>query len=173
MDPRPEDFPIDVISLGLSATGRFAGQIVPVFYSVAEHSVHCAQMAKADGYPPIIQLEALMHDATELVVGDVPRPVKRHLPQLQEMEERVWRLGIAPAYGLPEQICNEVHIIDNRMLVTEAAAMCFRGEGLAEWWNDDHWPPPYDPAIIKCWPSVVACRAFLGEYRRIKHELTH
>ena len=68
-DPRPEQICIEDIAHGLSMLCRFSGQC-PYFYSVAEHSiyvVHCL--------PDNLQLEGLLHDASEAYLADLPRPV--------------------------------------------------------------------------------------------------
>lgn len=92
LDPRPEDIdPID-IAHALSMLCRYAGH-VKKFYSVAEHCVHMSRAV-----PQEFALEALLHDATEAYVVDVPRPLKIHLPDFQAVEARV-AVVIAQRFG--------------------------------------------------------------------------
>jgi len=46
-------------------------------YCVAEHSLLCADLARADGKSALVQLGCLMHDAHEAYTGDASSPVKR------------------------------------------------------------------------------------------------
>lgn len=86
LDPRPEDFDVQDIAHALANLCRFGGHSL-VFYSVAQHSCHVANLCP-DGY----ELEGLMHDAAEAYLVDVPRPIKhgggfeRYLEIEQEIE---------------------------------------------------------------------------------------
>jgi hypothetical protein len=92
LDPRPEDVCIEDIAHALACQNRFAGHTSSP-YSVAEHSVRCARYVRARygaSYPgerPARSemaevLAALLHDASEAYLVDVPRPVK-HSPLLR------------------------------------------------------------------------------------------
>lgn len=72
-NPRPEDICIEDIAHALSMQCRFNGH-TKQFYSVAEHSLNCARIAATlDNDPEAIWL-ALMHDAHEAYIGDLPGP---------------------------------------------------------------------------------------------------
>jgi len=64
------EFNINDIAHGLSNICRFNGQCRE-FYSVAEHSVSCSDLAK-----PEDKLQALAHDAQEIFTSDLITPVK-------------------------------------------------------------------------------------------------
>lgn len=72
---------IEDIAHSLAHQSRFAGHL-PFFYSVAQHCCFCADMA-----PVYLKLEALMHDASEAYLVDLPRPIKQLIPQYNEIEE--------------------------------------------------------------------------------------
>ena len=98
MDLKVGDICIEDIAHGLSRICRFAGHCAG-FMSVAEHSVAVARIVMTTD--PGHALEALMHDASEAYLGDMPRPIK-HLPEMapyREAEERAER-SIAEKYGL-------------------------------------------------------------------------
>lgn len=81
--PRPGMFAIEDIAYGLSGVCRFSGQTA-FHYSVAEHSIMVAQLT-----PPRIQLHALLHDASEAYMQDIPAPLKALLPVYRAMEHHV------------------------------------------------------------------------------------
>lgn len=114
-DPRPEDIDIKDIARALSLTNRFGGH-TQFAYSVAQHSILVASKAS-----PANALRALMHDATEAYLGDIPRPIKR-APQMAgyaEMEAAVER-AICARFDLPCPLVNdEIDSLDHRILVDE------------------------------------------------------
>lgn len=87
-DPHPDQFTFHDIAGALSKICRFGGQINH-FYSVAEHCVHCCQLAEKDGQNLDTQIAVLMHDAAEAFCGDVVKPLKIMLPEYAEIERRV------------------------------------------------------------------------------------
>lgn len=81
--PYPQDVCIEDIAHALSQLCRFGGHCRR-FYSVAEHSVLLSRVVV-----PEFQLWALLHDASEAYLVDVPRPIKKQLPAYVEAERRV------------------------------------------------------------------------------------
>ena len=116
-DPQIDQIFIEDIATALGNTCRFAGQIG--FYSVAEHCVHCSQVALQRN-PNNIELafHALMHDAAEAYIGDMPKPLKVLLPDFQAIEARVERV-IEDKFDLTDQFVNEVKTIDLQLLKAE------------------------------------------------------
>lgn len=109
---RLEDISILDIAHSLSNQCRFSGHCGR-YYSVAEHSVLMAQYV-----PQKYKLEALLHDATEAYLSDMPRPVKHLLPEYVEAERRAARV-IAERFGLPAGMSDVVRDADNRILLDE------------------------------------------------------
>ena len=83
LDPRPEDIQIEDIAHALSQQCRFAGH-TKQFYSVAEHCVRAADLV-----PEEHALVALLHDASEAYLVDLPSPVKHQMPDYVEAESRM------------------------------------------------------------------------------------
>lgn len=117
IDPRAEEVDIRDIAHALSLICRFNGHCMR-FYSVAEHSVHCYRAAVRD-YPEHATW-ALLHDAAEAYLCDLPRPVKRSITGYKDLE-LLNEQAIAVKFGLPTPtVPPEVKLIDNRMLAIEA-----------------------------------------------------
>ncbi len=110
--PDPEKIEIEDIAVGLSRECRFAGQ-TRAFYSVAQHSVLASRIV-----PEAFALEALLHDATEAFIRDLPYPLKTLLPEYRRIE-RGLDLAIRLRFGLPETPSREVHLADRILLATE------------------------------------------------------
>jgi len=103
---------IQFIANSLSKQCRWGGNINR-FYSVAEHSVRASWVV-----PRKFKLTALMHDAAEAFISDVPTPLKRTLPRLMEIEESILQL-LAEKYGFIYPLPPEILYIDKVMLATE------------------------------------------------------
>lgn len=112
LDPRPDEVHIADIAHALAHQCRYAGHCRR-FYSVAEHSVLLAR-----AMPKEHRLAALLHDAPEAYLVDLPRPVKRFMPSYGVAEMAVW-LAISARFGLSPELAAEVHEADTRILVDE------------------------------------------------------
>lgn len=112
MDPRPDDVCIDDIAHALSLLCRFGGHCLR-FYSVAEHCVLLARVA-----PPEFGLWALLHDASEAYLVDVPRPIKPFLVGYSEAEDKIMR-AVAVRYRLHLGMPAIVKQLDRAILMDE------------------------------------------------------
>ncbi|HJZ11646.1 MAG TPA: hypothetical protein VJ521_05830 [Acidobacteriota bacterium] len=82
------DVDIEDIAHALSNICRFGGQCNQR-YSVAEHSVLVSQYVESSQGATLDGVRsALMHDAAEAYIGDVPTPLKRLLPGFKLIERR-------------------------------------------------------------------------------------
>jgi hypothetical protein len=115
MDPRPEDVSILDIAHSLSQLVRFAGHIrFP--YTVAQHSVLASKRASREN-----KLWALLHDATEAYLVDLPRPVKRSEGmEAYRVAETAVMNAICERFGLDYFEPLEIKDIDFRLCSTEA-----------------------------------------------------
>lgn len=135
MDPRPDEIDIRDIAHALSMQCRYAGH-VKRFYSVAEHCVLLSHVV-----PPGMRLEALMHDAAEAYLVDVPRPVKTSLPRYAEAERRIETV-IAAKFGLSYPWPEIVMQMDTRILTDERRQLM--AEPLVSWSTDG------EPLGVRC-----------------------
>ncbi len=108
----PDQIAIEDIATALSNLCRFAGHL-PEFYSVAQHSVLTSFLVSEE-----FALEALLHDAQEAYVCDIPSPLKRLLPDYRQIENYVESV-IRRKFGLPEAVSDPVKYADLIMLATE------------------------------------------------------
>ena len=88
LNPHPDDINTDDIAHALSLICRANGHF-KYFYSVAQHCIACANEAIARGYSWEVILGSLLHDASEAYLCDVTRPVKKHIPQYLQAEEKL------------------------------------------------------------------------------------
>lgn len=112
---------IQDIAHALSNLCRYAGHCRR-FYSVAEHSVLTYRIAKKR-WPDDLdaQWAALLHDATEAYVGDVPTPLKVLLPDFSTIEDTLAE-EIAQEFEFEWNAKNKhrVGVVDKEALATEA-----------------------------------------------------
>src|SRR5215211_1662406 len=78
-DPDPEQIDIGDIARALANVCRFGGHCRS-FYSVAQHSVIVSELVEQRGGDVEDVFAALMHDATEAYLGDMPHPIKHRSP---------------------------------------------------------------------------------------------
>lgn len=150
IDPSPDEvYPAD-IAHALSLICRYGGH-VKRFYSVAEHCVLMSHAVSREN-----ALWALLHDATEAYVGDMVRPLKRMMPDYQRAENAI-ALCIASRFGLSWPEPPEVKDADNRIILTERAALLAE---TGEIWQEDHLAPL--PVAITGWSAVEAERNYLA-----------
>jgi hypothetical protein len=129
LDPRVEEICIEDIAHSLANQCRFAGH-VREFYSVAQHSVLVARLV-----PQEFKLWALLHDASEAYLVDLPRPVKRHSrmgEEYREIESRVM-LAVCERFGLPPLMPACVHAADDVLLMTEKRDLMGHHAHLPKW----------------------------------------
>lgn len=74
--PQPGQVDIGDVAVQLSRIPRFVGATLEP-WNVAAHSLHCSALAEADGASLQAQLAALLHDAHEAYMGDIPSPFKQ------------------------------------------------------------------------------------------------
>lgn len=88
LSPDKELICIEDIAHSLSLICRGNGH-VKSFFSVGQHCILCAGEAVARGYSARLSLAALLHDASECYMSDVPRPFKKNLAGYIAQEEKL------------------------------------------------------------------------------------
>lgn len=156
MDPKPEQIDIEDIAQALSMQCRFNGH-VKRFYSVAEHCCIISDYVYAGSGDKNIAFDALMHDASEAYICDIPRPVKPHLVNYQAIEQRIEvalqkRFGFNPMYAWSKDI-------DNRIVADEARELFLH---VPDWVKDYQVVGVQDK--IQCWTPEQAKVEFLERF---------
>jgi 5'-deoxynucleotidase YfbR-like HD superfamily hydrolase len=104
LDPSPLDIEIEDIAHGLARVARWNGQTVGEHaFSVAQHSVVVEEIVahlKPD-IEPRWRLAALLHDASEYVIGDMISPFKAALGVDYRVFEERLEHAIHLRFGLP------------------------------------------------------------------------
>jgi len=153
-DPRESDIKLDDIAHALSQLCRYGGHLKR-FYSVAEHCIHICRAA-----PMEFKREALMHDASEAYLVDMPRPIKAMMPQYTVLEKGIERV-IANKFRLRYPWPPEIKALDNAILLTEWNTL---GCGDAEVLNiiGGNGEKPLG-VTLRGWAPEVAKRLFIDE----------
>jgi hypothetical protein len=173
-EPKPEQFDINAIAHGLSMQCRFNGHL-DAFYSVAQHSVYVSRACRLRD----AKMWGLMHDAAEVVFGDIPTPVKRYLPkEIDDLEEGLAQ-AICQRFNIPRApgIDAEVKRADHLLLLSEAMTLHpDRRNGLRDWKGlkpttciDDYNLRNIDPLYYP-WPPTLAKLQFLNEFYALERE---
>jgi hypothetical protein len=172
LDPSPLDIEIDDIAHGLARVARWNGQTLGEHaFSVAQHSVVVEEIV-AHVQPDIAprwRLAALLHDASEYVIGDMISPFKAALGMdYRAFEERL-EAAIHIRFGLPARVPAEV-----KALVKRADRICafFEAVQLAGFTEAEALelfgvpPPDYAPAI-EPWPAALAQQRYVQRFHTL------
>ncbi|WP_298983383.1 phosphohydrolase [uncultured Roseibium sp.] len=154
LEPFRSEIDIEDIAHALSNLCRYGGHSNE-FYSVAQHSVLVSRNVSEEN-----ALWGLLHDATEAYLIDLVRPVKRRMPVYQKFEINL-AYHIALHFGLPANIPDEVHRVDNAILADEMPVLI--GKPAAPW----NLPEPPLGIKIDPWGPKFAKQVFLNEYEKL------
>ncbi len=161
-DPNPEQIELADIARALANQCRFGGHC-RAFYSVAQHCVIVSELMEGEGASADEALAALMHDAAEAYLGDLPHPIK-HRSQLgqvfKDAEEPLERV-IRGRFAITNSP-SEIKRIDRALLATERLAFS------AERWQ---WPEleGVDPLDVELepWSPDRAADAFIRRFEEL------
>lgn len=154
-DIEHNDIDIEDIAHALANMTRFCGHCHS-FYSVAEHSV--GTMLNIDN--PKLRFEALMHDAHEAYMGDIPAPLKLCWPEIKTVEKKI-EAAVRKRFKLPEVMTPEVKVADLRMLATEKIFLMSDNT-----WESLEGVSPY-PSNIQMLPPEDAKWLFLNYFDKL------
>lgn len=155
------------IAHALSLVGRYNGHLNR-FYSVGQHSLLVEEHATKAmlGINPTIaltslrlfRLQALLHDATEAYLPDMPSPIKQFLPDFKELEKRLQK-HLMRCFGLPENIHSIIHSVDKAIRRDEIESM--------QHWNEVFESDRLSGEKILPMPPAYVEALFLSTYHEI------
>jgi len=122
--PNANQIHIEDIAHALSLVCRANGHFVR-FFSVAQHSINCANEARARELSPKIQLACLLHDGSEAYLSDITKPLKKHLAKYVEVEKHLQDMIYDKFLESPlsDEENDHVKSVDDDMLVHEFSAL--------------------------------------------------
>ena len=162
-DPDPAQLDAGDIARALANQCRFGGHS-RVFYSVAQHSVIVSRLVEERGGDVEDVFAALMHDAAEAYLGDMPHPLKHRSPlgaAFKEAEDHL-ELAIRDRFAIKPGV-PAIKQADRALLATERRAFS------AETW---HWPEldgvePLDLELT-AWSPDKAADEFAARYAELE-----
>jgi len=138
---------IDHIATALSNICRFNGMIKN-FYSVAQHSCFCVDLAYSEGETdPEFLLSVLLHDASEAYTGDIIKPIKIVLGDKFKIIEDSVSNAISKKFNINlEENHNKIKIYDSMAYEVEKHLK-----------NNN---------CFECWSNKKSKKKFLKEFKK-------
>lgn len=159
LDPKDDEIDVADIAYALAHQCRFNGH-TSHFFSVAEHSVLVASLV-----PDEFKLAALLHDAAEAYLSDIPSPIKQFLPQYKEMEAGIMA-AIERKFGVDASV-EEVKKADFQQLRTEAHYLLESGGETWNMWDHLEKPKVEDGRQPLCLPPIHAFGTFMAAFNAL------
>jgi 5'-deoxynucleotidase YfbR-like HD superfamily hydrolase len=162
-DPDPAQLDADDIARALANLCRFGGHS-RVFYSVAQHCVIVSRVIEERGGDVEDAFAALMHDAGEAYLGDMPHPLKHRSALGVAFRDAEGRLeeAIRDRFAIKPNV-PEIKAVDRALLATERRAFS------AEVW---HWPELEDveplDLELEPWSPDQAADEFAKRYAELE-----
>lgn len=165
-DADPKDVDIIDIAHSLAMQCRFNGHCTE-FYSVSEHCVNTAKyvLETIPKASKLTALFALLHDASEAYLCDIPRPLKPKMKKYLEWEKNMSTIIFAKFAGRQpsKREWHDVMLADNAMLSIEATKLA--SSGGKEWGL----PVVHDNSIrIRCFSWRRAESEFMKMFKHVQ-----
>ncbi len=176
LDPSPFDIEIEDIAHGLARVARWNGQTIGEHaFSVAQHSLVVEEIAAhiRPGLEPKWRLAALLHDASEYVIGDMISPFKSALGASYKDFEARLEGAIHVRFQLPPKTPQTI-----KTLIKKADRACayFEATQLAGFTRRESLqifgtPPAGYNLVIEPEPASVAQQRYLDRYRELAEQV--
>ena len=170
LDPSPFDIEVEDIAHGLARVARWNGQTTGEHaFSVAQHSVVVEEIAAhiRPGLEPRWRLAALLHDASEYVIGDMISPFKAALGVNYKSFEARLETAINLRFGLPAKTPTEIKVLikkaDKACAFFEATQLA--GFDVKEALGFFGAPPANYDLLIEPLPAAAAQARYMERYR--------
>jgi 5'-deoxynucleotidase YfbR-like HD superfamily hydrolase len=169
LDPSPMDIEIEDIAHGLARVARWNGQTIGEHaFSVAQHSVVVEEIVAhiQPDIAPKWRLAALLHDASEYVIGDMISPFKAALGYDYKLFEERLENAIHVRFGLPAKtppaIKKLIKVADRACAFFEATQLA--GFSHAESLDFFDAPPAGYSLVIDPLPPAAAQDRYIQRY---------
>lgn len=180
LDPSPMDVELSDIAHGLARVARWNGQTIGDYpFSVAQHSVLVLELFRAHqpDATPMAQLQALLHDAPEYVMGDIISPFKAAMGgNYKEVENRLLAaiyLRFSLAATMPAAVAKQVKKADREAAFFEAIHLAGFADAEARKLFGEPSLPAFDveafDRLIRPWPTREAHDRFVAAFNDIPH----
>lgn len=178
LDPSPLDVELSDIAHGLARVARWNGQTIGDYpFSVAQHSVLVLELFRihVPDSGPVAQLQALLHDAPEYVMGDIISPFKAAMGgNYKDVENRLLSavyLRFSLPAAMPPPLAKQVKKADREAAFFEAIHLA----GFEDSEARKFFGPPSLPAfdvdafdrLIRPWPTREAHDRFVAAFEAI------
>ena len=163
-NPDPDDILIEDIAHHLSMTCRYSGA-TKYHYSVAQHSVVLAIYVYEQTNDPMQALSALLHDASEAYIADLPRPVKGSVTGYKSIENKLMK-AILNKFEV-DKPSDFVMKADLNVVANEAMNVM---KNVPDWINDYEYLDISIDSFIEA-PHEDVKEAFLYVYNKLKNSL--
>lgn len=108
----------------------------------------------------------LLHDVTEAIIGDIPKPVKELFPAIELYESNLMQF-FRDSLSLPGDMPEEVKQVDSYMAVVEAR--CLWGDSIPEYFESSLASLPIELDNIReieVWHPERTIREFINRYNK-------
>lgn len=178
LDPSPMDVELSDIAHGLARVARWNGQTQGDYpFSVAQHSVLVLELFRGlnPDASPVWQLQALLHDAPEYVMGDIISPFKAAMGgNYKDVENRLLSaiyLRFSLPAAMPAQLAKLVKKADREAAFFEATHLAGFEDGEARKFFGEPSQPAFDvdafDRLIRPWPTREAHDRFIAAFKGI------
>ena len=180
LDPSPLDVELTDIAHGLARVARWNGQTLGDYpFSVAQHSVLVLELFRAHqpDSEPAAQLQALLHDAPEYVMGDIISPFKAAMGgNYKEVENRLLS-AVHLRFSLPSMpsapLAKQIKKADREAAFFEAIHLAGFADAEARKFFGAPSLPEFDveafDRLIRPWPTREAHDRFIAAFEAIAH----
>lgn len=165
LNPTKDMINIVDIAHALALQCRYNGHC-KAFYSVAEHCVLMSDWFQDNGADALTCFTALMHDAAEAYIGDLPRPVKQKVPEFKMIEAKIDQM-VAETFGTIYPFPKAVKDADSRILKDERFAVMRESKNV---WGTDELESM--GIVPKMWDPQTAEEMFIDRYFKYMDALT-
>lgn len=178
LDPSPVDVELSDIAHGLARVSRWNGQTIGDYpFSVAQHSVLVLELFRAANPDagPVAQLQALLHDGPEYVMGDIISPFKAVMGgNYKEVEKRLLSaiyLRFSLPATMPAALNKQVKKADQEAAFFEATHLAGFDAPEARRLFGAPGQPAFDvdafDLLIRPWPTHQAHGRFIETFETI------